>query len=157
MNTDPKSRLDAAVSNLFDYYDLAQLLGQIESVLWIITALLAVIVIQNFLKMKRDRADNSEESSSWNKDVEKAYNEADYKTALNILETAQLLNPGQALITYWQGRCYFQMQDWENAVAAFEDVLKREPFYRKSVKDYMAFIELNELVPGVEGYLRKSD
>ena len=26
---------------------------------------------------------------------------------------------------------------------------------RQSAKDYMAFIELDELVPGVEGYLEK--
>ena len=157
MTTDAKTRLDTAASNLLEHYEQAQILGQIESVLWIIAALLAVIAVQLFLVLRRNRAAHSEKEGDWQKEVEKAYNKADYNTALNILETTQLLNPGSALVTYWQARCHFQMQDWEKAVAAFEDVLQREPVYRKSVKDYMAFIELNELVPGVAGYLDKGD
>ena len=57
------------------------------------------------------------------------------------------------MVRYWKGRCYFRKQAWESAAEMFEDCMRREPPYRRSVKDYMAFIELNELVPGVQGYL----
>lgn len=34
-------------------------------------------------------------------------------------------------------------------------VQPREPPFCKTLREYMAFIELNELAPGVEGYLEK--
>ena len=91
------------------------------------------------------------------REVEKAYEKADYETALDILDTVTLMYPGSARAEYWRGCCYFRMQDWTKAASTFQDLVRREPIYRKSVRDYMAFIELNELVPGVEGYLGQSD
>ena len=54
---------------------------------------------------------------------------------------------------YWQGRCHFRLEEWQKAADLFEECCRLEPPYRRSVRDYMAFIELNALVPGVEGYL----
>lgn len=157
MRTTTESGIESAAVKLLDYYDQSQILGRIESILWLITALLAVIVVLLLLRMKKESATQAAKADDWQEGVEKAYGKADYETALNILETARLLNPGLALVTYWQGRCYFQMQDWEKAVATFEELIRHEPVYRKSIKDYMAFIELNELVPGIEGYVDKDD
>ena len=157
MSTGSGSGLEASTYKLLDYYDQSQILGRIEGVLWLIAALLAVIVVLLLLKMKKDATAQAAKKGGWQEELEKAYAAADYKTALNVLETTGLLNPGSASVTYWQGRCYFQLQDWEKSVAKFEELIRHEPIYRDSIRDYMAFIELNELVPGVEGYLQRKD
>lgn len=157
MSTGSDFGLEGATYRLLDYYDQSQILGRIEGVLWLIAVLLAVIAVLLYVKMRKDAAAQAAGKGGWQEQVEKAYSKADYETALNVLETTGLLNPGSASVTYWQGRCYFQMQDWEKSVAKFEELIRHEPIYRESIRDYMAFIELNELVPGVEGYLKSKD
>ena len=132
-------------------------LGRIEALLWIIAALLGVIALLLFLRFRAAARSDTTSDENWQSEVEQAYEKADYETALDILDTAALLFPGSALVEYWRGRCYFQREEWQSAASAFEALLRREPIYRRSVKDYLAFIELNELVPGVEGYVDASD
>ena len=149
--------MEEATLKLLDAYGQAETLGRIENLLWLIAALLLAIVILLFLRLRRESTAKTGSESDWQEEVERAYNKADYKTALNILETASLLAPGSALVSYWRGRSYFQLEDWEKAASSFEELLRSEPIYRKSVRDYMAFIELNELVPGVQGYVDRKD
>lgn len=144
--------MDEAILRLLEAQGQAETLARIENLLLLIAVLLGAIVILLFLQLRRPSASNAREEADWQVEVEQAYNKADYETALNILETASLLSPGSAMVNYWRGRCYFQTKDWEKAASTFEALLRSEPIYRQSVKDYMAFIELNELVSGVEGY-----
>ena len=153
MPTDTDSPLVA----LLERYNQVEILGRIENLLWLNAGLLAVIALLFYVRLRKDKFVNAPSKNDWKKEVEQAYDKADYETALDILETTKLLYPGSKLVEYWQGRCYFQMQDWEKAVDTFEDLLRREPIYRKAVKDYMAFIEINGLVSGVEGYLANDD
>ena len=74
---------------------------------------------------------------------------------VQTLATTELLFQQSALVKFWQGRCHFRLEARERAAEKFQESCRMEPYYRKSVKDYMAFIELNELVPGIEGYLDK--
>lgn len=98
---------------------------------------------------------NRKKGSDWGVLVESAYDSGRYDAALQILATTELLFPRSALLKFWQGRCHFQLEAWEKAATKFQECCRIEPPYRKSVKDYMAFIELNELVPDVKGYLDK--
>lgn len=157
MPSEIESRLDNALPALIERYNQVEILGKIENLLWLIAALLAVIAFLLYYRMRREASAKSQNSRGWQKNVERAYDKEDYKTALNILDTTHLLYPGSAWVPYWQGRCYFQMQEWEKAASTFEDLVRREPIFRKSIRDYMAFIELNELVDGVDGYLDKDD
>ena len=149
--------LEEATLKLLDAYGQAETLGRIENLLWLVAALLGAIAILLFLQLRRRNDKDSGSEPDWQGEVERAYNEADYETALDILETASLLVPGSASVSYWRGRCHFQTVEWEKAASTFEKLLRSEPIYRQSVKDYMAFIELNELVPGVGGYVDKGD
>ncbi len=149
--------MEESVRKLLEAGNQADILGRIENLLLLITTLLIAIAILSFLRLRKEANAASEQDADWQQEVEQAYHKADYETALDILETAALLFPGSALVRYWRGRCYFQMEDWEKAASTFEDLLRSEPVYRQSVRDYMAFIEVNELVPGVEGYKHTGD
>ena len=94
-----------------------------------------------------------------NEEFKSAYERGDFEGALNMLEVRAVARPADARIPYWQGCCYFRLKMWDQAVAKFEAAVMLEPPYRNSVKDYMEFIELNELVPGVSGYVdrRRND
>ncbi len=69
---------------------------------------------------------------------------------MEALATQELIYTRAASITYRQARCCFQMEDWAKAVEKSEECVRREPPHHSAVREYMAFIELNELVPGVE-------
>lgn len=131
-------------------------LESIEIALWLIVVMLFIVTFRVVFRDGRPAAGKKDdEGLNWNKVVEEQYDKGNYSNALESLATYQLVFEKSASIIYWQGRCYFQMEDWEKAVEKFEECCRLEPPYRSSVRDYMAFIELNELVPGVEGYLDK--
>ncbi len=135
------------------HLDLLRSVQTIEIAVWLIVFLLVFANIIAFLHFRNHKLLADRQSHDWQQKTELAYGQGDYKKALNILETAELVLPKSADVKFWQGRCYFQQEAWEQAAGKFEECLRLEPWYRKSVKDWMAFIELNELVPGVEGYL----
>ena len=150
---DTEKHLEETTLKLFDALGHAETLGRIENLLFLIAALLGAIAILLFLQLRRESDRDNRKAPDWQGEVERAYDKGDYETALDILETYSLQFPGSAVVSYWRGRCYFQAQDWEKAAATFEDLLRSEPNYRQSVKDYMAFIELNKLASGVDGYV----
>lgn len=100
----------------------------------------------------RRRAGTAKEPD-WGTLVEQAYEAEEYAKALQILATNELLRPRSALIKLWQGRCHFQQEAWGKAAEKLEACSRLDPAFRKYVKDYMALIELNDLVPGLKGYL----
>jgi hypothetical protein len=132
-----------------------RLLQSIEVAAWLIVVLLVVVVVVLLLGVARRRRDKRAQEANWNEIVERAYETGQYEKALQTLATSELLLPRSASIKYWQGRCHFQQEAWDKAVERFEACCRLEPPYRRSVRDYMAFIELNELVPGVTGYLEQ--
>ncbi len=140
---------------LFRSHDVAGTLESIEIALWLIFVLLLFWSISAVFR-ERKAGQTEEKGPEWTVVVEQEYDKGNYAEALEALATYQLIFPKSALITYWQARCYFQMGEWAKAVEKFEELLRLEPIYRSPVRDYMAFIELNELVPGVEGYLDKT-
>ena len=133
----------------------SETLESIEIAVWLILVLLLFWSISVIFRERKANRQVEKEEPDWNVVVEQEYEKGNYAEALEALATYGLIFTHSAHITYWQGRCYFQLQDWAKAVEKFEECARREPPYRKLVRDYMAFIELNELVPGVEGYLDK--
>jgi tetratricopeptide (TPR) repeat protein len=133
--------------------EIAGTLASIEMAVWLIAGLLILGIVLFYFRNGSRQPRGSSEQSGWQKDVELAYDKGKYDEALQALATAELFYPRSPLVRLWQGRCYFQKEAWAKAVEKFEECVRLEPWYRKSVKDWMAFIELNELVPGVEGYL----
>jgi tetratricopeptide (TPR) repeat protein len=130
-------------------------LNSIEVAVWLIFGLLVIFAIGTYIRFEKRRSERASQQSDWSKAVERAFDRGDYRSALQTLETSQVMFPGSASILFWQARCHFRLEEWERAAEKFEACLRQEPFYRQSAKDYMAFIELNGLVPGVEGYLEK--
>jgi hypothetical protein len=143
----PMSELE----RFFSQQQYVRLLESIEAAAWSIAVLLLIIGVAVLFSVRRGRAQRAE--PSWNEIVEKAYEAGQYEKALQTLASCELHFPRSATVKYWQGRCHFQQEAWENAVEKFEACCRLEPPYRKYVRDYMAFIELNELVPGLTGYL----
>ncbi len=146
-----------ADAEYFDAY-LDQLFGEsetlasIEVAVWLIFVLLLFWAISAIFRDRKAHEPDAEEPN-WIALVEDEYERGNYDKALETLATFKLIYTKSATLTYWEGRCYFQMEDWAKAVEKFEGACRREPPFRKLVREYMAFIELNALVPGVEGYL----
>jgi tetratricopeptide (TPR) repeat protein len=139
---------------LFGQQQSVRLLQSIEVAAWLIAGLLLIVVAVLLVGIvKRGRAKHAQ--SDWNEIVEKAYEAGQYEKALQTLGSCELLFPRSASVKFWQGRCHFQQESWDKAVEKFEACCRLEPPYRRSVRDYMAFIESNDLVPGVTGYLKK--
>nr|WP_298722104.1 tetratricopeptide repeat protein [uncultured Steroidobacter sp.] len=141
--------------NLLAHIELSETLRSIEIAVWLIFALLLVSQLWACIQARKRKAESTKKGPDWAVLVESAYEGGRYDDALQTLATTELLFPRSALVKFWQGRCHFQLEEWEKAAEKFQECCRLEPPYRKSVKDYMAFIELNELVPGVEGYLEK--
>lgn len=144
---------ESIAQTLITHIGVSETLKSIEIAVWLIFALLLIMQILAFLKDRKRRAAEERNASKWGAIVESAYERGHYQDALQTLATTELLFPESALVKFWQGRCHFRLEAWEKAAEKFQESCRMEPYYRKSVKDYMAFIELNELVPGVEGYL----
>jgi hypothetical protein len=140
---------------LMPHIGMSQTLKSIEIAVWLIFGLLLVTQVLAFLKHRQKRSEEKRKGTEWGAIVESAYERGRYDDALQTLATTELLFPESALVKFWQGRCHFRLEKWEKAVEKFNESCRLEPYYRKSVKDYMAFIELNELVSGIEGYLDK--
>ena len=130
-------------------------LNSIEIAVWLIFGILLLFAVGAYIRFEKSRSENAKQRSGWSQIVERAFDRGDYRGALRTLETSRLTFPGSASILFWQGRCHFRLEEWDKAAEKFEECLRQEPFYRQSAKDYMAFIELNGLVPGVHGYLEK--
>ena len=135
--------------------DISGRLQSIEIAVWLIAGLMLVSNLVTYVQFRKRRAEQDKKDPDWSSIVERAYEKGEYAGALQTLAAAELLLPKSASIKFWQGRCYFQLEAWDKAAAKFQECCRLEPFYRGSVKDYMAFIELNELAEGVEGYLEK--
>lgn len=146
---------ESLAQTLLSHIGISETLKSIEIAVWLIFGLMLVAQVLAFLKDRKREAEENEEASEWRAIVEGAYERGQYEDALQTLATTELLFPESALVKFWQGRCHFRLEAWEEAAEKFQESCRLEPYYRQSVKDYMAFIELNELVPGVEGYLDK--
>lgn len=144
---------ESIAQTLISHIGVSETLKSIEIAVWLIFGLLLITQILAFLKDRKRKAAEEEKASEWGVIVESAYERGCYQDALQTLATTELLFPQSALVKFWQGRCHFRLEAWEKAAEKFQESCRLEPYYRKSVKDYMAFIELNELVPWVEGYL----
>jgi tetratricopeptide (TPR) repeat protein len=138
---------------LLSHVGIAETLKSIEIAVWLIFGLMLISLVRSFLENRKKAAEEKGKASEWGVIVESAYERGRYDDALRTLETTELLFPKSALVKFWQGRCHFRLENWEKAAEKFQESCRLEPYYRKSVRDYMAFIQLNELVPGVEGYL----
>ena len=143
------------VRNLLSGMELSETLRSIEIAVWLIFGLMLISQFMAYVRARKRKAEETKKESDWSVLVESAYDGGRYDDALQTLATTELLFPRSALVKFWQGRCHFQLEAWEKAATKFQECCRLEPPYRKSVNDYMAFIELNELVPGVEGYLEK--
>jgi tetratricopeptide (TPR) repeat protein len=146
---------ESLAQTLLSHIGVLETLKSIEIAVWLIFGLLLATKVVAFLQYRRREAEEERKASEWGAIVESAYERGRYDDALQTLATTELLFPESALVKFWQGRCHFRLEAWEKATEKFQESCRLEPYYRKSVKDYMAFIELNELVPGVEGYLEK--
>ena len=146
---------ESIAQTLITHIGVSETLKSIEIAVWLIFVLLLITQILAFLKDRKRKAAEERKASEWGAIVESAYERGHYQDALLALATTELLFPESALVKFWQGRCHFRLEAWEKAAEKFQESCRMEPYYRKSVKDYMAFIELNELVPGIEGYLDK--
>lgn len=141
---------------LLSQLGMSETLKSIEIAVWLIFGLMLISQIRIVLENRRKRDEEKNKAASeWGAMVESAYERGNYQDALQTLATTELLLPHSALVKFWQGRCHFRLEAWEQAAQKFQESCRLEPYYRNSVKDYMAFIELNELVPGIEGYLDK--
>ena len=140
---------------LLSHIELSETLHSIEIAVWLIFGLMLISQLLAYVEKRKRKAEEEKKASDWGVVVESAYEHGRYDDALQTLATTELLFPRSALIKLWQGRCHFQLEAWNKAAEKFQECCRLEPYYRSSVKEYMAFIELNELVPGVEGYLEK--
>ena len=143
------------LERLFAQQQSVGLLQSIELAAWSIVGLLLVAVAVLLFQAVQRRGAKHEPKSDWIETVEKPYEAGHYDKALQALATFELFSPRSAQVKFWQGRCHFQRESWAQAAEKFEACCRLEPPYRRSVRDYMGFIELNDLVPGVTGYLRK--
>jgi tetratricopeptide (TPR) repeat protein len=150
MERDPSFARD-----LLFHIELSETLRSIEIAVWLIFGLLLISQLLAYARARKRKAEEIKKASDWSVVVENAYDRGRYDEALQTLATTELLFPRSALVKFWQGRCHFQLEAWKKAAEKFQECCRLEPYYRKSVRDYMAFIELNELVPGIEGYLEK--
>jgi tetratricopeptide (TPR) repeat protein len=141
--------------DLLFHIELSDTLRSIEVAVWLIFGLMLISQLLAYAQARKRKSDEAKKAADWSALVESAYDRGRYDDALQILATTELLFPRSALVKFWQGRCHFQLEAWEKAAEKFQECCRLEPYYRKSVKDYMAFLELNELVPGIEGYLEK--
>ncbi len=132
---------------------IAQSLDSIEIAVWLLVGLVLLSNVLIYARFRKQKTAKADPQADWQANVETAYDKGDYESALQTLATVEVLYPRSALVKFWQGRCHFQKEAWTRAAEKFEESLRPEPYYRRSVRDYMAFIELNELVPGVTGYL----
>jgi hypothetical protein len=142
--------------DLLFHIELSETLRSIEIAVWLIFGLVLISQLLAYAQARKRKAEEAKKAPDWSALVESAYDRGHYDEALQTLATTELLFPRSALVKFWQGRCHFQLEAWGKAAEKFQECCRLEPYYRKSVRDYMAFIELNELVPGVEGYLEKS-
>jgi tetratricopeptide (TPR) repeat protein len=137
---------------------LLESLGRIEVGIWIIAVLLLVIVVLMMETLFRKQKDTSSEADSgWSKTIEKYYDEGKSAKAIDMLKVSEAVTPKNPSIKWWLGRFYFQQEEWSLSAQKFEECLRLDPYFRNSVKDYMSFIELNELVAGVSGYISAKD
>lgn len=149
MNDSP-ALIGAFMSNLSD---IESTLGRIEILLWLILFLLGSLLVAFLRRTKSARETPSTDTDD---EFQSAFDKGDFDGALNVLDIRALAKPADPSILFWQGCCYFRLERWEEAVKKFEGSVLLDPPYRRHVRDYMEFIELNELVPGVSGYLESS-
>ncbi|MFK8015452.1 MAG: tol-pal system YbgF family protein [Gammaproteobacteria bacterium] len=136
--------------------ECARTLHSIQVGVWSLVGLAAMALVAWFWVSGKRRTEEADDQPDRLKQVENAYDKGKYETALETFGMLEVTYPKAVLIKFWQGRCYFRQDNWQSAASKFEECLRLEPYYRQSVRDYMAFIELNGLVQGVEGYLRDS-
>jgi tetratricopeptide (TPR) repeat protein len=146
---------ESFAQTLLSHIDLSETLKSIEIAVWLIFGLLLITKVLDYAIARNSGKKQAKKGLDWSALVESAYDRGQYAEALEILANSELFYPGSALIKFWQGRCHFRLEAWDKAAEKFQDSCRLEPYYRTSVRDYMAFIELNELVPGVKGYLDK--
>jgi tetratricopeptide (TPR) repeat protein len=54
-------------------------------------------------------------------------NAGNYTAAVSTLQAAQAANPSSAEVCYWLERSYYEMRDWDNAVAQGEKAVSLDP------------------------------
>ena len=132
--------------------ELIESVNSIQLGVWVLVLLLVVSVayIIHLRYLRKLEA----EAPDWSSRVDGYFEKGRFDEALQVLKVVDAQFPRHAAVKWWLGRCYFQQNKWLLAAAAFEECLRFDPYYRASVKDYMSFIELNNLVVGVRGYLQ---
>lgn len=134
--------------------ELFELLQNIQLGIWVIVILLLILVAIFIyaIDLHKTKALQTDDSD-WSKIVENYYENGKSDEAIQTLKISEIQRPKNATIKWWFGRCYFQQEEWDLAAEKFEECLRLDPYFKKIVKDYMAFIELNNLVEGVSGYI----
>ncbi len=109
--------LDAILHGYLQH-DILETLESIEIAVWLIFIVLLFWSISVVFRDKKN-GDDVPDEPEWHVVVEQEYDKGNYKETLEALDTYQLIFAKSALITYWQGRWYFQMEEWAKAVEIF--------------------------------------
>jgi outer membrane protein assembly factor BamD (BamD/ComL family) len=133
---------------------LIDTLQSLELGIWVtVILLLAILALMLYAISSGKKNTSNNVTSDWQQLVESNFNKGKCKEAIQTLKVLEIQFPKNAAIKWWYGRCCFLEEDWKMATQKFEECLRLDPYFRKSVNDYMSFIELNNLVVGVNGYL----
>jgi tetratricopeptide (TPR) repeat protein len=134
---------------------LIDILDSIEIGIWLTVLLLLIIIglILYSLSMGKKKTSKNH-TPEWSEIVETRFDQGKFKEAIQTLKTLEILYPNNAAIKWWYGRCCFLENEWNMSAQKFEECLRLDPYYKKSIRDCMSFIELNNLVVGVNGYLK---
>jgi tetratricopeptide (TPR) repeat protein len=123
----------------------------------VIVLLLVIIGLMLYFHHSKNASLRINNKKNWLDEVEKLYNLGQFRHAIKKLKVSEMHFPKNASVKWWYGRCFFALEKWDLAAEKFEECLRLDPFFRKHVNDYMSFIEINNLVPNVKGYLKNID
>lgn len=59
--------------------------------------------------------------------VQQQFDAGNYASAMNTLRALVSQSPGNAVVHYWLGRCYYEMRDYSNAVSELEKATQLDP------------------------------
>lgn len=90
--------------------ELSETLQSIEIAAWLTFGLMLISQLLAYAQARKRKAEQAKKASDWSVLVESAYDSGRYDDALQTLATTELLFPRSALIKFWQGRCYFQLE-----------------------------------------------
>ena len=113
--------------NLLLHMDLSETLRSTEIAVWLIFVLMLISHLSAYAQMRKNKAAETKKASEWSVLVESAYDHGRYDDALQTLATTEPLFPRSATVRFWQGRCHFQLEEWEKAANRFQECCRLEP------------------------------